>query len=733
MKRLHLLILAVTILLWPALAAGQVMSVGGYNVYFGHLHNHCSYSDGSSIPDSAYKYAKTKSRLDFFALSDHNYLLSSTEWKKVKAAADKYQQDGVFTGLWGFEWTHLTQGHVTVVGTSSNNLSTTLANLCTWLNNQSAGVAFFNHPGEYDYTDDEFVHFSTTPTSKMVGMELWNGSNGFSHYYYNDGYYSGDGNKGFYDEAISRGWKIGAAGSEDNHSTNWGNAVSSKMAILAASNNRSALMAALQAKRFYSTLDKNLALSFKIGNSEMGSTVTADTYNLTIEARDGDSESFSEVALVRNGVVVNTWTPDASTVNIFASLTFYNGEYYYVRVKQADGDEAISSPIWIIAGVQNMPPVVSITAPASGTSYTVPAVINIAISASDSDGSIAGVTLKQNGIPMGTITSLPYTATLNISTPGTYVLTAEATDDDGAVTTSAPVTITVTDAITTCSFSQRINTAMDDVEETSSGIMYTSSDDLELVYDSWLTGNQYVGLRFNGITLPNGATITRAWIQFTVDEATTSSASLSIRGQNVDNAPAFSTSLKNVSGRAKTSAYTSWVPATWPSVGAAGTAQQTPDLKSIVQELVNRAGWSAGNSMVFIITGSGKRTARAYDGSPSTAAVLNIEHNCASATAFKNAAISSVTFGNPAEQDLRPGELLCYPVPCENLLNVRFTPGENETLSRVEIYGVDGRKITMFENCDNLIPVPVNDYIPGIYLVKAITNQRTYVQTVIKR
>ena len=80
-----------------------------------------------------------------------------------------------------------------------------------------------------------------------------------------------------------------------------------------------------------------------------------------------------------------------------------------------------------------------------------------------------------------------------------------------------------------------------------------------------------------------------------------------------------------MSGRAQTSASASWNPASWSSVGQAGSAQRTPELKAIVQEIINRSGWSAGNHLAFIITGTGERTAEAYDGVPSQAPLLHIE------------------------------------------------------------------------------------------------------------
>jgi hypothetical protein len=162
-----------------------------------------------------------------------------------------------------------------------------------------------------------------------------------------------------------------------------------------------------------------------------------------------------------------------------------------------------------------------------------------------------------------------------------------------------------------------------DAEEKPSGKVVRANNDLELVTDSVV---QTVGLRFTGVTIPRGATIRTAYIQFQADETQSEATSLTIEGQATDNPPAFSTSKFNVSSRPRTSAVT-WSPVpAWTNVGDAGPAQRTPALTTIVQALVNRSGWNSGNAMVFIITGSGHRTAEAFEGSAAGAARLHVEY-----------------------------------------------------------------------------------------------------------
>lgn len=197
-----------------------------------------------------------------------------------------------------------------------------------------------------------------------------------------------------------------------------------------------------------------------------------------------------------------------------------------------------------------------------------------------------------------------------------------ATGASPGAPTLSPTVGPVTTASTSTSFAEaRVAASSDDAEESSGGSVSLTSTDLELVLDS---SNQTVGMRFNGVAVPPGATITRAYVQFQVDEATVDATSLTVSGQAADNPVTFSSSA-NVSARPRTGSTVSWVPAPWPTVGQAGADQQTPNLASIIQEIVDRVGWRSGNSMVLIVTGSGKRVAEAFDGTAAAAPLLRIE------------------------------------------------------------------------------------------------------------
>jgi hypothetical protein len=168
----------------------------------------------------------------------------------------------------------------------------------------------------------------------------------------------------------------------------------------------------------------------------------------------------------------------------------------------------------------------------------------------------------------------------------------------------------------------RVAASSDDAEENSSGRVSTGSSDLELTYDR---SNQTVGIRFSGTAIPKGATIVNAYIQFQTDETQSVATSLTIQGEDTDNAGAFLGLTGNISSRTRTTAAVSWSPSAWTTVGEAGSDQRTPDIASVIQEIVNRPGWSSDNAMVLIITGTGERVAESYDGNSAGAPLLHVE------------------------------------------------------------------------------------------------------------
>ncbi|MDH3453136.1 MAG: hypothetical protein OEN20_12025, partial [Gammaproteobacteria bacterium] len=176
----------------------------------------------------------------------------------------------------------------------------------------------------------------------------------------------------------------------------------------------------------------------------------------------------------------------------------------------------------------------------------------------------------------------------------------------------------------------RVSAGSDDAEESPNGSMYLGSSDLEFVVVGGT--EQTIGMRFNAVQVPQGATIVNAYIQFQVDETSSVFTSLAIQGEATDNALTFSSAGFNISSRNRTGALVGWDPLPWTDVGTAGIDQQTPDLSTIIQEIVSRPGWTSGNSLAIIVTGTGERIAESFNGVPAAAPLLRVEYGSGTGT-----------------------------------------------------------------------------------------------------
>ncbi|MDB5272596.1 MAG: hypothetical protein JWO58_963 [Chitinophagaceae bacterium] len=96
----------------------------------------------------------------------------------------------------------------------------------------------------------------------------------------------------------------------------------------------------------------------------------------------------------------------------------------------------------------NVPPTVSLIAP-TNTAYTAPASITISANANDSDGTISKVDFYYGSTLISSDNSSPYSISWTGVAVGTYSITAKATDNAGAVTTSSAISVVVTNPVTT--------------------------------------------------------------------------------------------------------------------------------------------------------------------------------------------------------------------------------------------------------------------------------------------
>ena len=178
-------------------------------------------------------------------------------------------------------------------------------------------------------------------------------------------------------------------------------------------------------------------------------------------------------------------------------------------------------------------------------------------------------------------------------------------------------------------FSIQVSQSSDDAEESEDKLdILTESSDLELVFDDFSDqNNQTVGIRFTEVLIPINAIIETAYIQFHADDTGDIQTDLTIKGESTANSQTFIDSPGNISSRNTTMATVEWlnVPE-WTTSHQAGINERTPDLSTLIVEMITNNDWEYGNPLSFIVTGTGSREAESFDGTPEEAPILVVQY-----------------------------------------------------------------------------------------------------------
>lgn len=174
---------------------------------------------------------------------------------------------------------------------------------------------------------------------------------------------------------------------------------------------------------------------------------------------------------------------------------------------------------------------------------------------------------------------------------------------------------------------RQINSSSDDVNQ-------DGPDTLDRTYPPtysrlWL-GNGgtldagYTGLRFNNLTIPQGAQINNAYVEVYNDQTAWINMDFDIYADQVDNSLTFSDSFRP-SVRIPTQAVVSHHSnANWNTLGW----KKFENISAVIQEIVNRPNWQSGNSLSLILKGTGslwgRKFVNSYDGYPARAPRLTI-------------------------------------------------------------------------------------------------------------
>jgi hypothetical protein len=135
----------------------------------------------------------------------------------------------------------------------------------------------------------------------------------------------------------------------------------------------------------------------------------------------------------------------------------------------------------------------------------------------------------------------------------------------------------------------------------------SESTDLEIGSEGYRDGLgwQAVGVQYDTLGIPQGATIASAKITFVVKAPgrTYEGASndFKIIAEAIDDAAVLGLSDNNITSRARTREEVSWNPPYFQDETTVGTKVDTPDITALIQQVVNRPGWSENNRLTLMI------------------------------------------------------------------------------------------------------------------------------------
>ena len=611
-----------------------------FGQYKADFHAHSVESDGADQPASMIEEHYSKD-YDILAMTDHNFL--STTWDRTDRAGKTYlTPDRLATITAGTDRND--RGMTAIPSSDEQSLSDHVNTFFAPFNNEAGatlessiakaqelgGISHINHPGRYTggagKTDAAGEAASSAPATiakyvdlferypSCVGMEIINKKDGDSA-----------SDRILWDNILKQTMPNRAVWGFSNDDTHaLANTGFSYNMMLMPENTLANVRNSMEDGIFYAVA---LVSKRELGSSFVASGPAPKITNISVNEQDDsiaiEGENYNTIEWVADGKIIAT----GNTIDLDDYEDQINN---YIRAQlKGDGGISFTQPFGII-DPQAEPELAEVTLTTDGDTLPADSTTSIKLNLTGKDNLGADIGLS--------------TATVNYKTDKDGVLAISA---DGKVTVqNAPaykqnvkiwaeitlggkIVISNTVSITVSGTEEGneivvpIKNSLDDIEERPDGSLDYDSSDLEIVWESPTSAdlnNQLIGLRFADLAIPKGATITDAYIQFSVDEPAKSfdPFKVNIYAEDVPNSAAFEKVAYTVSSRVKTTDSIEWKDAPlWTTEHEAGSAEQTANLASLVQKIVDKDGWNEGNALSFILSGIGNRTAESFEGAGS--------------------------------------------------------------------------------------------------------------------
>lgn len=339
---------------------------GGFRVLFGDIHQHTAGSDGAGTPEETYFRARARYGDRVVAVTDHESFLGKQtfegEWRDACRIADEYYEPGSFVTLKGFEWTgkmHPGPGHKVVYTPAAGGPMLSRDNPQT---QSSAGLikkcramgalVFPHHVG---WTGADMEHHAADVQT------CWEIVSCHGAYERKDDVNigtRGDDKEGqFIADALDRNLRFGFVGGSDGHGLSFHHGVSRKQdshrtgitGFLSHDLTRDSVLESLRKRRCFATSGAKIALWFEVDGRPMGEELITG-YEVPFRVIAVSPKPICSLCLVTNGGLEISISFGETTADIHGTLPPPpNNEfsYYFVRLRQEDGEIAWSSPIWL--------------------------------------------------------------------------------------------------------------------------------------------------------------------------------------------------------------------------------------------------------------------------------------------------------------------------------------------------------------------------------------------------
>lgn len=329
------------------------------------IHSHTAISDGAQLPTDAMEHVAENGNVDFFGVTDHDvvfdlrnadafnedrYNSHSDEWSYSHEAADTFNDSSDhLQALIGEEVTwYNSSGHMNIFNADwfvtaksegggdwgTGHLMWDVPTVMARVAMDPDAIAQFNHPAT-NHGHFGFGHL-TPEVDEQIPLFEYQSPDYHDHFV----------------KALDAGWHLAPVWSGDEHNATWVTGNPAHTGVWAAEHSLDSLYQAMRERSMYTTFDVDASLQMGVNGEQMGSILPGDTSELEIgiELDDAsDDESFESAVLYTNGgEVAHEFAPDSGNqISLNTTLEVEDGDYYWLKATQADGDEIISSPAWI--------------------------------------------------------------------------------------------------------------------------------------------------------------------------------------------------------------------------------------------------------------------------------------------------------------------------------------------------------------------------------------------------